>query len=557
MAINRFKKDLLRVGAAFLMMTMLVTACSDKSSKRKHRDRDDDEEETEVEETEETSEETMETETEPVETTAAGPTEEDIDQAYVSVLDSYSSKIKLFENSYNSYSGTTPSINYIDINGDGINELIFKYVSDDDHTDMDLSYFDHPVFANIAIYSYNSSTNSADCLLDVEVESRTGSWDGTCDVCMLDNGNILIPNMNGRMGYYTQSMTEYQFDGTKYDEINNWMVYEEIPEDVMTSGSDEYTYESTDAWCNEETVSPDDFYAAQQDYVSRLSIPLMPNSTRFFEDGYNMTDLFGRDWCSIPGSFFTSGNYIFCKDLLSQIDPDYATKAAAETERNSAYIEILNEYEEAMRILENTQYSPVISCSYLDITGDGAPELVIQYSSDEEKTGSFYSDYFLCADMRFFTYDASSKQVVEMLHVEHTILNAGGGFNADAILLDNGNIIITTGWGDENCEISYTEYQVKGNELVKVNDLFYGYYLSYEDSDDYTEEYVYKYNDQAISEDEFNAYKDGYADSFNTVIFKDTFYDSDWMEPTSWITAVLECPSAETWYDNLYFLLSN
>lgn len=221
---------------------------------------------------------------------------------------------------------------------------------------------------------------------------------------------------------------------------------------------------------------------------------------------------------------------------------------------NLEYLGILSEYEDLIRVIENDQYNDIRCCSYVDITGDDVPELIIQYDSDPENGYDTGADYYATAAMRFFTYDAVSMEAVEMLKVDQTILNAGGGFNADAIMLDNGNIIVTTGWGDEDSELWITEYAPEGNELVEVNELYVGEFLQ-EDGDDYFYEYEYEFNGEAIDEDEYNSIRDGYIDSFIGVITRSPFYDSEWYQEDSWAAKVLSLTDYSMKYEDLVAML--
>ncbi len=533
------RRKLITAGAIALVAAVMLPACA----KTDENGRDGDETET--------SEETVETEA-PTPTPEPLPSEEEVAQAYLDVLMSYENDIRLFEQQYNSYSGITPSINYIDINGDGINELIFKYISDSQQTDIDFSYFDYPVFANVAVYMYNCETGAADCLLDTLVESRLGSWDADDDVCMLDNGNIFIPNMAGRMGFYTQSMTEYQYDGTAFVPVNTWSIEESIPVEI---GYDEATVGdliTEGAMHNDEPVEPEEFYAAQQDYLNRLTVPLMPVSSRFFEDGFNMTDLFDRDWCGIPGSFFTSGNYMTLDEFEASADPDYEANRASESDMTAAFAAILTEYEPYIREVEDDEYTDYMTCAYTDLTGDGHPEMIITYCSDYEN--GIGSGYFMNGDSAVYTYDFASGQAVEMLHIDNIIMNAAGGSDCNIILLDSGNLLVTYGWADEESETYYDEYEVSGNSLVPVSSLCIASYL---DEETYSNYYEYTSFDQAISEDEFNNAISAYESAFEGVILMNPWYSSEWNDPSEWQNAVLSARQIGMNYDALYSMLVN
>ena len=547
------RRRLIRAGALALTAAMLLTACSDDSGRRRdRRDRDDDEEETRAEETiAETSEETAATEA-----TLPAPSAEEVNEAYLEVLSQYESEIRQFENEFNLYSGITPSINYMDINGDGINELIFKYISDDQFPDVDFSYLDGPAFANVAIYMYNRETGEADCLLDENVESHVGSWDATCDVVMLDNGNFFIPNYNGRMGYYTQSMSEYQYDGTAFVLVNSWMVNEELPMEVQYDEATPDDIISSDAMLNDQEITPEEFYSAQQDYLSRLAVPLMPTSSRFFEDGYNMTDLFGRDWCGIPGSLFAAGNYMTYDAFVASADPDYAAALATEEGMRAAYLEILLQYETYIRQVENAPYNRYTTCAYGDMTGDGHPEMMFTYVSDEERGYGGNSEYYMMADICIYTYDFAAGQAVELHHIDGAIANAAAGSDTNVVLLNDGRIIVTTSWGDEDGEHWTDVYEVSGNTLVQTDTLYEYYYLD-DSGDDYQYVYEYTFNDGTINEEQYDAYRFGYGDVIDHTFFIDPYYADDWYTDDQWAQDVLNAPTYAMDCDALIAILSN
>lgn len=233
-----------------------------------------------------------------------------------------------------------------------------------------------------------------------------------------------------------------------------------------------------------------------------------------------------------------------------------AAPVVDETAMTAAYVGVLTEYDTYLRMLEQAPYSQIESCAYTDLTGDGLPELVIQYASDAEHGYGVPSDYYVCADMRFYTYDFGAGQVIEMAHIENTIMNAGGGFNADAVLLSNGNVIVTTGWGDEDSELFITEYAIQNNQFVQVNDLYHGQFLQ-EDNDDYYYTDEYELNGVAISEEEYNEQREAYVASFDTVLAMSPFYTADWYEPGEWVNGILNADNAMFWLDDLYAMLAN
>ncbi|MBR1798199.1 MAG: hypothetical protein IJ757_09375 [Clostridiales bacterium] len=557
MAYRRLSRLTVTAGAAVLASAMLLSSCStDRRSSRSGRHRDDDEDEETSIETEETADETEETETVP-----EGPSSSQVAAAYLQVLNQYSHDIRTMEDRYAEYMDSIAGINYTDINGDGIEELIIRYCSDAYQTDIDTSYFVDPTFANVAIFTYSEEAGRAVKIFDVLSESSVGAWDLSGDLVMMDDGTILLTNMNGRMGYYTQSIAEYVYDGSTYVAGDNWMVSEYIPEDQYTSYTDAYAPEADYGYHNDTEITPEEFYSTQEDYLSRVVCPIMPYSGRQYNGDLNTYDLFDRPWCGMEGAVFATGNYISFDEVYEQLANEAGADVVSQLEATAegagnAYLEILNQYYPYLRMVETAEYSGMPSCSYVDITGDLMPELLIQYASDFEDGYETDGSYFMTGDIRIFTYDQVSGQAVEMLHVENTILNAGGGSNSDVVVLNNGNILLTHGWGDEDSEYWVDEYEVRSNSLMLVNSLYHGEFLQGE-GDNYYYESDYSLNDRTITEDEYNSQISTYRSTFSSALARDPFYIYDWYGDSEWVTDVMNVPYNAIHADDLTDLLSN
>ena len=531
-----------RLLAIALASALLLTACSSGKNDRN-------EEETEA------SEQTVES-AESTPTPEPGPSEEEVQSAYMDVLNEYSARIISYEQC--GYSISYPSINYSDINGDGINELIFNYDSTADQEE-DVSDYPDGIFANTAVYMYNVETQEADCVFDEMTFTNIGAWGMEADLVMLDDGNILRANMNGRMGYYTETYDEYQYDGTSYECINSWQLDLSIPDDQWDLPAEQRTVNPDGAMNGVESVPVDDFYAAQQDYLSRISCPLMPSVERFYSNDYSVDSILGGDWCGIPNSVFGQGNYMIYSVFAAlasggSVQP-VPPEQVDETLMNAAYLEILYEYEPYLRQLEEAQYMEQPCVSLTDITGDGYPELVIQYVSDSlNGISAGDPNYYVCADIRIYSYDPSSCQAVEMDHIENAIANVAAGTYTDLLLTQDGHIILKTGWGDEDSETFIDEYEVQGYSLVQINQLFLGEYLN-DTGDDYYYEYEYEFNGQEITEDQYNAYRDAYIESAVTAITWNPFYADEWYDDV-WGNTILTLPNNSLYFDDAVGALS-
>ena len=218
---------------------------------------------------------------------------------------------------------------------------------------------------------------------------------------------------------------------------------------------------------------------------------------------------------------------------------------------NDEYISILHEYESNIKLVEDDQYAAMPVCNYIDITGDDIPELIIQYAADEENGYEANSDYFMTGAVKVFTYDAMAQEAVEMLHVENTILNAGGGFYTDVVTLSNGNLIVTTGWSDENSEYFITEYEPDGNRYEQVNELYRSEVYEESSDQEFTSTYSYELNGSEIDEDTYNSELNNYIASFTGVLESNPFYDEEWYGENDWAVAVRSTNSSAQNYDDL------
>ena len=143
---------------------------------------------------------------------------------------------------------------------------------------------------------------------------------------------------------------------------------------------------------------------------------------------------------------------------------------------SGAYIEILEEYEDKLLLIENSEEHSFDPCALCDITGDGIPELFIVYASDEEEGHPAPDGDYELAALSIYTYDEEHDRAESMMHwpsfanfedreiVPGTNVDTGDTL-AELVRLNNGNIII-----------HYT---------FSVLDSFYDNYLelAYEDGD--------------------------------------------------------------------------
>lgn len=244
--------------------------------------------ETEESETEETTLET--TETEPTETTETDPSDTHLtmEEAYLEVLYEYGDRIINEEQTsiYGTSQEPSSVINYLDINSDGLNELIFH------------------VENRLYIYGYDEEKGEARQMLDRKlVEADYPQFCGM-EAVVLDNNNVLIATYDTWKSNYNEYMTEIQFDGFVGKEINKWYF-------KGFYGSLQNKDYST-ATLNNQSISIDEYFNAYEDYRSRVVLSLMHTVAYTSEDktlGKRGEDL-------APETIDNLGNYYFLDNFL-------------------------------------------------------------------------------------------------------------------------------------------------------------------------------------------------------------------------------------------------
>ena len=244
------------------------------------------------------------------------------------------------------------------------------------------------------------------------------------------------------------------------------------------------------------------------------------------------------------------GDTILADETITLDNSAVETTPSVDTVSMSAYQKVLAEYEDELRMVENSSVEPMDSCALKDITGDGYPELLIQYCSDEDygidTTGSTSYTY---TDIRIYTAAPGDEEASEMLHLAFATSNLQLS-ETDIFLLSNGNLFVASGGGDTDyiCA-AYDEYEVEGNELALktniVNDAYYN---------DETGGYDYDFyiDGTAISLEEFNSLLEDYQDMFTSKLAVDNAYDSYSTSSSSWNAAVINTPSSILSFDEAW-----
>ena len=220
----------------------------------------------------------------------------------------------------------------------------------------------------------------------------------------------------------------------------------------------------------------------------------------------------------------------------------------------AAYRDVLTDYESKMRIVEEADKAwiddELNTCALTDLTGDGIPELLIIYCSDEENGVDWDTSYmgYVYADLSIYTVLPGETTATDILHVPQVAgFQVWGRKFPDVILLSNGNLFIFYEEGDSFWIQSYSEYAFDGSSFQKVNSLVFETDYDADDSDKYT------YNGNEVSESDFNAQINNYIGMFTDVLMM--FPISEGYD--DWSAALLNTSNCSLSFDEAWEILNS
>ena len=241
------------------------------------------------------------------------------------------------------------------------------------------------------------------------------------------------------------------------------------------------------------------------------------------------------------GSGFTRPSVTETEPSVGETEPSETVATAVPDDHGSsgvysaptrceAYNMILTDYQEEILTVE--QYTSVNDetecCALVDITGDGEDELFFLYCSDSENGYVAYGDEFVSAKLLVYTYDENTHEAVLMLERDHMIGFGGSGLFTDVALLDDGHLVFYSSYGDlDFFETAYEEYEVSGDELVRVTTVRHdSSMIEWDPEEVYEDEYWH--DDTEIDVEAFADYADNYIGRAESAIFVTPWYsDSD------------------------------
>ena len=320
--------------------------------------------------------------TDPTDTTTAMPP---ISGAYLGILYQYQNEILTYETT--SYQ----SINYIDINNDGYNDLMFLYCPT-----TDTSYY------RLAVYIYDSSTESAVLLMDRDVTDGGHFSDGAV---MLDNGNIAYNRYFEKVdssGFVEEEMHLYEIepDGAEGKIINEWTFLH--GGDVEHNGQLAGTYE---VW-NE----------ASSDFRSRAVFPLMPS---FGTIVYFQNSSESNESCLLTREIYDAGDYYYFDDLVALLGGDSGSSTATPTTETSAV----------------ASFSAELKAAYLDIINN------VSYADFEDDWGDIPDSGEFSFDLIYYNNDDIPELLVCLTRYESYARYTGDVVYANLYTFTNGEVI--------------------------------------------------------------------------------------------------------------------
>ena len=227
-----------------------------------------------------------------------------VKMAYLDVVVQYEDQIKAHEKieaDSLEHDDPIPSINYYDINSDGINEMILvTNVSDGELT-------------HAYIYTYDVNTDTAVLMTEDDMsETSLHIWQ---EWFMLKNGNILC------IEYFhyrdeREQLKEYRYDQSGMTEVESWSAaglrdgnhYSilKVTHNTAADGMKDSTEE--------------EYLNAVQEYADMIVAPIYPNESRFLSNDFSgNVEIIFTDTYDFLGPEFAKGNYYLYDDFVAML----------------------------------------------------------------------------------------------------------------------------------------------------------------------------------------------------------------------------------------------
>lgn len=282
------------------------------------------------------------------------------------------------------------SINFLDINGDGINEMIFMECDSSEE-------------CTLSIYTYNIETESAELMVN-SLMSEPSMWSWR-EILMLDNGNLLVITYDSYRGNYREGMVEYQIDNTELVAVNEWIAYG----CRMWYGETDL-HPFSNVYLNEQLSSESEYLAAVQEYADHVISPVYPIACRFENDGFICDhDVLCTDTFDFYGSTFKKGNYYLYDDFVAMLKgeiPDSSTPSVTATPTNNVTVpnsEVVEVYIADSLEVETNFYGPMtVTYNIPGIRINGVEDKVVNDFMNEDIHKYISKDWYLGSKFNYY-----------------------------------------------------------------------------------------------------------------------------------------------------------
>ena len=342
----------------------------------------------------------------------------------------------------------SPSINYIDITNDGINELMFFY------------YDSYSPELRLAVYTYNAETESAELIMD-----RSGDCIGAV---LLDNGNILYQSYLDRsdeLGFeaFDMHILEVETNGSEGVVIDDW--------------SCDQGY---NAYHNGDSVGSADVYQEVfREYKTHMVLPVMPYHTTF----KNYQDpAYTYEMALMSREIFEAGDYYYYADLVALLGGSSDSSAANPATGNTPVASLPNEIKEAYLAKVNSitvndfadlefgiaPEAGEITFDLVYINDDDIPELIC--SCSEYVSAPRFEGYRTYTNI--YTY--ANGKVIELCRKLLANTNDSVSNFANAVYYYRENLVVSDGF--ESNGMHYYEYAytyVISDDCTAINKSYY------------------------------------------------------------------------------------
>lgn len=409
--------------------------------------------------------------------------EDDLDskvkEAYLKTVVRHENGIRAHENlpqDMLAHDDPIPSINYIDLNKDGIYEMIlalYEPLGDDDSK----------MECQVAVYTYDQTTETAKAMYCAYTSFTSEAVDCNgpklSELLWVNNEYFLYCShlYDERFGY-EEHICEFR-NGEKgflnsYDNCDKWSVHWN-----ESNGLDPQFHPGHDK--NYRSMSNDEYFAALEHYYELGAVPVYPSESRFLNNDYSFDtdDVFGsydsynpEDSFSVFDSVYAMGNYYLYDDFVAFLKGEIPGPTVSVTEPVVTSVpEETAEATETETTLETTDvtvgkaYHVIVFSSGVDGDGYSYSKFDNEYDANDRlikstNLASGHGDYYEFSNGEFQEYmdEIKSQEGSVLSWVEYEYGNSD-------------NLIKETNFNESGNISRYTEYEYdKSDKLIKKTD---------------------------------------------------------------------------------------